>query len=52
MAFLLETMDQGAIDKTEYFGIYRDDGIAVFPGAWTQTNIGDWLSTFQEAINE
>jgi hypothetical protein len=52
MAFLLETMDQNVIDETKYFGIYGDDGIAIFPGVWTQTEIADWLLTFQGAIND
>jgi hypothetical protein len=52
MAFLLEMMDQNVIDETKYFGIYRDDGIAIFPGVWTQTEIADWLLTFQGAIND
>ena len=52
MAFLLETIDQSVIDKTKYFGIYRDDGIAVFPRTMTQAEVGAWLSTFQKAIND
>jgi hypothetical protein len=36
MAFLLEMMDQNVINETKYFGIYRDNGIAIFPGVWTQ----------------
>ena len=52
MAFLLETFDQSVIDETKYFGIYRDDGIAAFPGTWTQAEIGDWLSVFQGAVND
>jgi hypothetical protein len=52
MAFLLETIDQKVLDETKYFGIYRDDGIAVFPGTWTQTEVEDWLSAFQTTIND
>ena len=36
MAFLLETINQNKFNKTKYFGIYCDDGIAVFPGMWMQ----------------
>jgi len=52
MAFLLETMDQRVLDETKYFGIYRDDGLAVFPGTWTQKETADWLSKFQSSIND
>jgi hypothetical protein len=52
MAFLLEMMDQNVFDKTKYFGIYCDDGIAIFPGVWTQTEVADWFLTFQGAIND
>jgi hypothetical protein len=41
MAFLLEMMDQNVINETKYFGIYRDDSIAIFPRVWTQTEIAD-----------
>jgi len=37
------------IDETKYFSIYRDDGRAVFPGTWTQTEAADWLSKFQRS---
>jgi hypothetical protein len=36
MAFLLETINEKELNKTKYFGIYCDDGIAVFPGTWMQ----------------
>jgi hypothetical protein len=52
MAFLLETIDQNVLNETKYFGIYHDDGIAVFPGTWKQTEVEDWLSAFQRAIND
>jgi hypothetical protein len=52
MAFLLETMDQSVFDVTKYFGIYRDDGLAVFPGAWTINDMDDWRTKFQGAIND
>jgi hypothetical protein len=54
MAFLLVTIDQNVFDKTKYFGIYHNDGIAVFPGTWMQmkVHVEDWLSAFQRAIND
>ena len=52
MAFLLETIDQNVLNETKYFGIYRNDGIAVFPGTWMQTEVEDWLLAFQRAIND
>jgi hypothetical protein len=51
MAFLLEMIDQKVLDETKYFGIYRDDGIAVFPGTWMQTEVEGWLLAFQTTIN-
>jgi predicted lipase len=51
MAFLLEMINQNVLNKTKYFGINRNDGIAVFPGTWMQTEVEDWLLTFQRAIN-
>jgi hypothetical protein len=41
-----------ALQGAKYFGIYCDDRIAVFPGTWTQTEVEDWLSTFQRAISD
>jgi hypothetical protein len=52
MAYLLEDMDQEAIRETKYFGIYRDDGLAVFPGILTQPELNEWLLKFQEGIND
>jgi hypothetical protein len=51
MAFLLEMMDQNVLDETMFFGIYHDDGLAVFPGVRMQADVEHWLSTFQKAIN-
>jgi hypothetical protein len=52
MVFLLKMIDQNVLDETKYFSIFRDDGIAVFLGTWMQTEVEDWLSTFQRAIND
>jgi hypothetical protein len=52
MGFLLETMDQSVLDEAKYFGIYRDDGISVFPGVWTLDDMDNWRARFQGAINE
>jgi hypothetical protein len=51
MAFILEMMDQDVLDKTKFFGIYHDDGLAVFPGVRMQADVEHWLLTFQGAIN-
>ncbi len=34
-----------------YDGIYRDDGIAVFKGSKTTSEVASWLGTFQERVN-
>jgi hypothetical protein len=44
-------MDQDVLDETMFFGIYRDDGLAVFPRVRMQADVEHWLSTFQGAIN-
>jgi hypothetical protein len=44
-------MDQDVLDETMFFGIYHDDGLAVFPRVRTQADVEHWLSTFQGAIN-
>jgi hypothetical protein len=51
MAFILETMDQDVLDETKFFGIYCNDGLAVFPGVRMQADVEHWLLTFQGAIN-
>jgi hypothetical protein len=40
------------LDETRYFGIYRNDGIAAFPGTWMQTEVENWLLAFQRTIND
>jgi hypothetical protein len=44
------------LDETKYFGIYRDDEIGSsqfsLEQSWTQTEVEDWLLTFQRAIND
>jgi hypothetical protein len=44
-------MDQDMLDETMFFGIYHNDGLAVFPGVRMQADVEHWLSTFQGAIN-
>ena len=46
MSYLLETVDDGIIDQLKYFGIYRDDGLAIFEGIKSATDINDWLKAF------
>jgi hypothetical protein len=38
-------------DDTNYFGIYRDDGIAVFKGNQSSDDILNWLNVFQDKVN-
>ncbi len=52
MAFVLETMNQGVLDETKYFGIYRNNGVTVFPGIKTQSEVADWLVSFQQGVND
>ena len=52
MSYLLETVDQSLFDQLKYFGIYRDDGLAIFPGVQSANTINDWLVSFQLAVNE
>ena len=52
MSYLLETVDDGIIDQLKYFGIYRDDGLAIFEGIKSATDINDWLKAFQLSVNQ
>ena len=38
--------------QTKYYGIYRDDGIAVFEGQWTYDDIALWRDGFQKSVNK
>jgi hypothetical protein len=40
------------LDRTGYFQIYRDDGIAIFPGKYNYQDLNEWLFDFQEEVNE
>ena len=35
-----------------FYGIYRDDGIAIFQGGFCADKINHWLSNFQSEINK
>ena len=51
MSFLLDTIDQSLIEPLNYFGIYRDDGLAIFPGIKSAHEIDNWLTEFQNSVN-
>jgi hypothetical protein len=51
ISYLLETIDQDLFKNVDYFGIYRDDGLAVFKKDLQPLEISNWLSSFQNAIN-
>ena len=36
-----------AYRTTNYYGIYRDDGIISFKGKWTNDDVERWLNMFQ-----
>ena len=54
-----ETRDEAIVsqirprfDHTEYFGVYRDDGIAIFKDIKSPQEILLWLNNLQTKINE
>jgi hypothetical protein len=49
-AYLLET-SQDLFNEALYHGIYRDDGIAVFKGNWSEIKICEWLTKLQSKFN-
>ena len=52
MSFLLEATYDSIHDPMHYFGMYRDDGLAVFKGQLSTKQIQDWLQAFQTDIND
>ena len=50
MSYLLDNIDQELYNGMQYFGIYRDDGIAFFDGIINQKSLSDWLLKFQREI--
>jgi hypothetical protein len=50
MAYIMDN-SRDILDDLIYDGIYRDDGIAVFKGSKTTGEIANWLSTFQNGVN-
>jgi hypothetical protein len=50
MAYIMDN-SRDILDDLIYDGIYRDDGIAVFKGSKTTGEIANWLSTFQNRVN-
>ena len=52
IAFLLEQrLIRDHFKMCTYFGIYRDDGIAVIPRKMVKAEMSAWLESFQTAIN-
>ena len=51
MSYFLAKMQPDVWNDIEYFGIYRDDGIAIGKGNWSPSRIGDWLKQFQNSID-
>jgi hypothetical protein len=51
MAYVMDNC-RNILDKLEYEGIYRDDGIVVFKGSKTTGKVASWLGTFQERVND
>jgi hypothetical protein len=39
-------------DDAIYDGIYRDDGLVIMKGKKSNTDIGEWLNTFQKRVNK
>eukprot|EP00957_Ditylum_brightwellii_P162801 12397274-Ditylum_brightwellii.AAC.1 len=37
--------------RTQYRGIYRDDGLVIFEGKWSRDKIANWLHRYQTLIN-
>jgi hypothetical protein len=50
-AFMLENCEDLFGDAV-YDGIYRDDGLVIMDGQKTNKEIGQWLGTFQERVNQ
>ena len=50
ISYLLDNINQTVYNNMNYFGIYRDDGIAIFKGSISQRVMTNWLNTFQREI--
>ena len=50
-AYILENTQQH-FKNTSYYGIYRDDGFAVFKGKKTYQQIVTWRNKFQSSVSE
>ncbi len=50
-AFVLENCED-LFGEAVYDGIYRDDGLVIMDGQKTNEEIGQWLDTFQERVNQ
>ena len=52
MSYLLEATYDSLYNPMHYFGMYRDDGLAVFKGQRFTKEIQDWLHAFQSDVND
>ena len=52
MSYLLEATYDSLFDPMHFFGMYRDDGLAVFKGKLSTKEIKDWLESFQTDVNK
>lgn len=52
MMYILDTMGSSMVKEAlHYFGVYRDDNIAVLKGDWSVDQITRRLDNFQESVN-
>ena len=52
MSYLLEATYDSLYNPMHYFGMYRDDGLAVFKGQRSTKEIQEWLHAFQSDVND
>ena len=52
MSYLLEVTYDTLYDPMHFFGVYRDDGLAVFKGKKTTNEIQEWLESFQSDVDD
>ena len=51
-SYILEMTKQVFEKCTNYYGFYRDDGIVILKGQWSNEEINSWLKTFQFNVND
>jgi hypothetical protein len=52
IAYIVEKAQEETMATLKHFGIYRDDGIGVFPGNISYADGTEWLNKFQEKVDE